>query len=126
MHIYPTLCDLCGIAKPAHVESTSIKPLLQDPKAAWSTPALTTHMFSNHAVRNEGWRYIRYANGDEELYDETSDPYEWKNLAKDPAQASRKTEMASFLPKSNAADIGGKGGEKAKKMKKKGKGKPKE
>ncbi len=98
MSIYPTLCDLCGIPKPAHVQGSSIKPLLKDPAMAWGTPAVTTHMFNNHAVRTEGWRYIRYANGDEELYDEAKDPLEYTNLAADPAFTDRKTELAKSLP----------------------------
>lgn len=114
MSIYPTLTDLCGIATPKHVEGTSIRQLLADPAAAWDQPALTTFLFNNHAVRNEGWRYIRYANGDEELYDETVDPYEWKNVAGDPAQASRKSEMAKYFPEKNAPDISDRAGGNAK------------
>lgn len=101
MSIYPTLCDLAGIPKPAHVEGKSIKPLLADSKSAWETPALTTHMFNNHAVRTEGWRYIRYANGDEELYDETKDPLEHKNLAGDSNFADKKSELAKWMPAEN-------------------------
>jgi hypothetical protein len=65
---------------------------------------VTTHHFKNHAVRTEGWRYIRYANGDEELYNEQTDPYEWTNVAGDAANASRKSELAKFLPTKNAPD----------------------
>lgn len=128
MHIYPTLMDLCGLPKPAHVEGPSIKALLADPKAAWETPAMTTYLFNNHGVRNEGWRYIRYNNGDEELYNEAIDPYEWKNLASDPQYAGTKSELAKMMPKENKPDIGGKGGaenfgdkKKKKQMKKKAK-----
>ena len=53
-------------------------------------------------MRTADWRYIRYANGDEELYDHRTDQYEWKNLAQDPAYAGRIKELAGFLPKSNA------------------------
>lgn len=106
MSIYPTLADLCGLPTPGHVEGVSIRALLQDPAAAWDRPALTTYNWKNHAVRSEGWRYIRYRNGDEELYDEAADPYEWKNLAADPAQAARKAELARHLPRSDHADIG--------------------
>ena len=104
MSIFPTLTDLCGIPTPTHNEGVSIRRLLADPKAAWDLPALTTYRYGNHTVRSEGWRYIRYANGDEELYDETKDPNEWTNLAAKPELATRKAELATFLPKSNAPD----------------------
>jgi hypothetical protein len=65
-------------------------------------PALTTHGFSNHAVRDERWRYIRYANGEEELYNEVTDPNEWTNLAKDPQYQATKDELAKSMPKENA------------------------
>jgi hypothetical protein len=58
-------------------------------------------------VRVAGWRYIRYENGDEELYDETKDPNEWTNLAAKPEFAAKKTELAKYLPKTDHADIGG-------------------
>lgn len=121
MSIYPTLMDLCGIPTPAHVEGKSIKPLLENPAAPWEQPALTTYGFMNHGVRSEGWRYIRYANGDEELYNEAVDPYEWKNLANDPQYTGTKAELAKAMPVSNAEDIGGKGGGDAKKAKKRAK-----
>jgi arylsulfatase A-like enzyme len=132
MSIFPTLCDLCGVAKPSHLEGKSIVTLLNDPKAAWDTPALTTHQFNNHGVRSEGWRYIRYANGDEELYDETKDPLEYTNLANDPAFAEKKTELAKFMPTTNVPEDkgeragegeGGGGNKKSKKGEGKGKGK---
>jgi len=104
MSIFPTLTDLCGIPTPAHNEGESIRRLLADPKASWDLPALTTYRFNNHTVRSEGWRYIRYANGDEELYDETRDPNEWTNLAAKPEFAARKAELAKSLPRTNAPD----------------------
>jgi hypothetical protein len=60
----------------------------------------------NHAVRTEEARYIRYADGGEELYDELKDPYEWTNLAGQPQAASQKAELAKWLPKENQPDIG--------------------
>ncbi len=108
MALYPTLCDLCGIPIPKHVQGKSIRALLTDPKAEWNKPALTTHLFNNHGVRDERWRYIRYANGDEELYDHDNDPNEWTNLAKKSEFGEIKTKLALVLPKENHPDIGGK------------------
>jgi arylsulfatase A-like enzyme len=106
MTIYPTICDLCGLEVPKHVQGKSIKPLLADPSAKWEDPALTTHLFQNHAVRTEKWRYIRYANGDEELYDHDADPREWKNLAGDAKFADVKRDLGRWLPKENVPDPG--------------------
>jgi arylsulfatase A-like enzyme len=103
--IYPTLCELAGLPLPTHLDGRSLAPLLADPAAPWETPAITTYGFKNHAIRSEGWRYIRYANGDEELYDEANDPFEFVNLANDPQHADRKSELAKWLPMSDAPNL---------------------
>ena len=103
--IYPTLCELAGLRPPDHIEGFSIVPLLKDPKSTRETPAITTQGFKNHTVRSEDWRYIRYADGSEELYDEVGDPLEYKNLADDPRHSAQKAELAKWLPSTNAADL---------------------
>ena len=60
-----------------------------------------THGYRNHAVRSARWRYIQYDNGDEELYDESNDPFEWTNLANEKAYTSVKAELAAALPTVN-------------------------
>lgn len=117
--IYPTLCELTGLPLPKHLDSRSIAPLLKNPQAEWNTPAITTHGFKNHTVRTEDWRYIRYADGGEELYDEATDPLEYKNLASSTEYAARKTELAKWLPKTDAANLPGAGKEDAAKPKSK-------
>jgi arylsulfatase A-like enzyme len=102
MNIYPTLADLCGLEIPKHCEGVSMVPLLNNPEAEWDRPALTTHGRNNHAVRSERFRYIRYEDGSEELYDHDADPLEWKNLAADAKFADVKAELAKSLPKVNA------------------------
>lgn len=117
MNIYPTLCDLTGTPLPAHLEGVSMRPLLANPAAAWDRPAITTHGYQNHAVRSDKWRYIRYDDGSEELYDEVADPLEWKNMASDPKLASVKQDLVKWLPKTNVptpAGAGGGGGGKGK------------
>jgi hypothetical protein len=79
-------------------------PLLRDPSAPWDRPALTTHGRANHAVRTERYRYIRYADGSEELYDHEVDPREWKNLAADPATSPVRSELSRHLPGTDTPD----------------------
>ena len=103
--VYPTICDLAGLPVPAHVEGKSIKSLLLDPQTSWDHPAITTWHRNNHAIRTERWRYIRYADGSEELYDHEIDPYEWKNLANDTMLQMTKEQLQSFLPERNAPEL---------------------
>ena len=35
----------------------------------------------NYSYRTKQWRYIRYSNGAQELYNHDDDPHEWNNLA---------------------------------------------
>lgn len=107
MSIFPTLTELCGIPTPRHNEGVSIRALLANPNAPWTLPAQTTYRYQNHTVRSADWRYIRYANGDEELYDENKDPNEYVNLAAKPEFAARKAELAKFLPATNVPDPAG-------------------
>ena len=105
LDLFPTLAELVGIDAPEHLEGTSLVPLLEDPDAEWARPAISTHHFGNHAVRSERFRYIRYNDGSEELYDHDADPNEWHNLAEDPDYADAKVELASWLPTENAPDL---------------------
>ena len=104
MSTYPTLTDLCGVPTPKHVQGISIRPLLENPQAPWTLPAITTSQEGQHTVRTEKWRYIRYSDGTEELYDRDKDPMEWTNLASKPESTKTKQELARWLPKVNAPD----------------------
>lgn len=103
--IYPTLVELCGLPPRDDLDGQSFLALLRDPQAEWDRPALTTWGRNNHAVRSERWRYIRYEDGTEELYDHQSDPLEWTNRVADPQNESVKAELAAWLPKTNAPDV---------------------
>ena len=99
--IYPTLCDLAGLSIPEHVEGKSLMPLLLNVEAEWNEPAITTYGYMNHAIRSGPWRYIRYHDGSEELYDHSKDAYEFDNLASNPEYAPIKRELAALLPQEN-------------------------
>jgi arylsulfatase A-like enzyme len=99
LDIFPTLLELCALPAREDLEGHSLVPLLKDPRAERAWPAITTHNQGNHAIRTEQWRYIRYAAGSEELYDELKDPNEWTNLAGDARHIATKRELAKWLPK---------------------------
>jgi hypothetical protein len=99
--LYPTLCDLSGLPAPKHLDGESLLPQLAAPATVRTRPALTAmgeRTGASYSARTDRWRYTRYADGSEELYDHLNDPPEWTNLAGKPAQAARKKELAALLP----------------------------
>ena len=75
-----------------------MKPQLKDPTAKRS-PAISIYGEGNTSIRSEDWRYIRYEDGSEELYQHNKDPNEWSNLAGNPEHEKIKKRLAKFLPK---------------------------
>jgi len=98
--LFSTLTELCGLPAKPDIENRSLVPLLRDPAAAWPHAAITNldHP-QNYAISAQDWRYIHYHDGGEELYHIADDPYEWTNLAVDPAHAAKLTEMRELAPK---------------------------
>ncbi len=99
LDLYPTLAELAGAEPPADLEGHSLVPQLKNAKAERPWPAITTHNQGNHTIRTEQWRYIRYADGSEELYDEAEDFNEWRNLAGEAKHAALLAEFREQLPK---------------------------
>ena len=102
MDVFPTLVDLAGLPEKDGLDGRSLVPLLKNPAAEWDHHAITTYDFSEYSIRTERWRYIRYIDGSEELYDHHNDPEEWTNLAADPGFAAVKNEMAARIPRNPA------------------------
>ena len=100
--LYPTLVDLCGLPANPSNEGFSVAAQIQNPNIAISQPALMTYGFNNHAIRSRRWRYIRYADGTEELYDHHNDPNEWNNLSRDSSSIPTMRKHAKWIPTKNA------------------------
>lgn len=102
--IAPTVAALAGVATPP-VDGRSILPLLgplgSDPP--WRQDLLLEHMEGTNpvptycGVRAVHTVYVRYATGEEELYDLVADPFELSNLAGDPSAAGLLSSMRARL-----------------------------
>ena len=104
--IFPTLAELCDLEPPSDLQGESFKRLLVNPEGSWKRPALTTTNEGNHSVRSDRWRYIRYSDGSEELYDHDNDPNEWHNLANKPGNDQVKAEHGQWIDRLNGSNEG--------------------
>ncbi len=101
--MFPTLCELCGVEDAQRRDGTSLVPVLEDPAIAKDRDILLPGMRPReYAIVNRAWRYIRYADGTEELYDTRQDPNEWKNLAGFPEFEYVKQRLAASAPRTFA------------------------
>jgi choline-sulfatase len=97
--IYPTLVKLCNLPGPNHnLEGNDLSALIADPQMEWKHPALTTNGRSSHALTSEYWKYIRFFDGSEELYNLKKDPFCWTNLAENKLYDQVKKELSEFFP----------------------------
>ncbi|MEM9282883.1 MAG: sulfatase [Verrucomicrobiota bacterium] len=96
--LFPTILEMTGLPAKEELEGNSLIPLLADPQAEWAEHTITTFGRGNHAISTPRWRFIRYFDGSEELYDRSRDPNEWNNLAKDPEHAEMLEKMRARVP----------------------------
>jgi N-acetylglucosamine-6-sulfatase len=88
----PTFAALAGVKAP-NADGRSLVPLLDGTSSSWRTDFLIEHLKDQQApiptfcaVRSEGFLYVVYATGEEELYDLSQDPFELDNRATDPTE----------------------------------------
>jgi len=93
--LYPTLCDLAGLEKPAHLEGDSLAPLLNTPDLPWKRAAFSQYPRKHnmgYSLTTGDYRYTVWVDGQDhdkilftELYDHQKDPQENENVAPNPA-----------------------------------------
>lgn len=99
LDLYPTLIDLAGLETIEAHDGVSLVPLLENPKSQWNRPAVIEFQRGNAAVRSDRYRYIRYHDGGEELYDHNTDSHEWHNLAASKEHLAIKQQLAGWITK---------------------------
>ena len=97
LDLYPTLTELCEIDPKTELDGTSLVNLLEDPKLKTGRTVVTSFDRGNASARDTRWRYIRYADGSEELYDRETDPHEWHNVASQSRNEEVKRRLSSVV-----------------------------
>ncbi len=105
----PTFLDLAGVPVPHEMQGRSWRPLFAArdgaPRPSWREAFLAVYFQETGypqtptmvAVRTTGAKLIRYTGHDDwtELFDLAADPYETRNLARDPAHAVLLAQMSA-------------------------------
>ncbi|TWT91525.1 sulfatase [Stieleria varia] len=97
LDVYPTLADLAGLNAPADIDGISLTPQIADVTTPRSRPAITEHNPGNMGIRDRRFRFIRYADGSEELYDVERDPNEFNNVIADPQYTEAAERLRKFV-----------------------------
>ena len=117
--LFPTLCELAGVAAPAHLEGTSLVPLLDRPDTPVKSAAFSQYVrrpknspdgkrYMGYSMVTEQYHYVEWYHWDHatktageraavELYDLQDDPDENVNIALRQENAEVVTDLAARL-----------------------------
>ena len=96
--LYPTLSEFCGVKSPYELDGQSLVPQLRNPQHSTDRTVVTVFDKGNVSLRNRSWRFIRYTDGSEELYNLEQDPNEWSNVADDAGNGSILEQFRKAIP----------------------------
>jgi arylsulfatase A-like enzyme len=96
--IFPTACELAGVAAPDGLDGKSLAPVIRGEQAAVRETVMLAYMKGQRAVRRGEWKLIRYPQVNyTQLFNLRDDPHELKNLADDPTHAEKLAAMLDLL-----------------------------
>lgn len=94
----PTALELAGVRKPDEVFFKSVVPLLEGKSKQSYDAIYGAYLKKQRMVTRDGWKLIRYPGiGVDRLYHLEKDPYELKDLAKNPEFAPKLEELSALL-----------------------------
>ena len=95
-----TILDLAGAQALPDMDGATLRPVLEGPDQPWQRPVILEALLSlpvtephyparvtEFGIRTGRYKYVRYSDGEEELYDLAVDPNELTGLQRDPASA---------------------------------------
>lgn len=101
--LYPTVIDYGGLSAPHELAGQSLRPLLMDPTSPGKSAAFTLVVRDKgrygQSVRTDRWRYTRWSDGTNELYDELNDPQETHDLSENPLHVEDIINLGKLLEK---------------------------
>jgi arylsulfatase A-like enzyme len=110
----PTFLDYAGVSAPKEIQGRSWRPLLEGKALEWRKSFFYEYFWEQQrgnptpthtAVRTATAKLIKYQDHEEwtELFDLARDPYETKNLFRDPATAALRSELEAEYQKQRVA-----------------------
>ena len=104
--MYPTLCELCELPIPEHVEGLSFAPLLEDPGRSWRKAAFSQYprgKVMGYTMRTDRYRYTEWNDRESgetkarELYDHQRDSQENVNVIGRPEYAEDTGKLEAMM-----------------------------
>lgn len=97
LDIFPTLCDLADLGRPASVEGRSFASCLRDSGHRIRDVLYLAYAKSIRGVRTDRYKLIEYACGSSQLFDLAQDPREMHNLAAKPEMAATLAQLRQTM-----------------------------
>ena len=89
---------MAGLPLP-DLDGVSLTELLKNPSVNTNRVVKTYVNSEDYVLSGKRWRYIRYGDGGEELYDARNDPREYENLAGRDSHQKTITQLHERVPK---------------------------
>jgi len=101
LDIYPSLCELCNLSLPNHLQGKSFDPLMKNPNRLWKN-AVFSRYYNGDSVKTDRYRYTEWRGKDGKtyarmLYDHKSDPHENVNISELPQNKAIVEKLSKML-----------------------------
>ncbi len=98
LDILPTLCDYAEFDAPPGVHGASLRSPAEGRETAWRSYTVSEMQVVGRTVRTRDYKYVRFLDDPvEQFFDLRNDPWETRNLYRDPACAGRVADHRRML-----------------------------